>query len=390
VRTPKLGSKSAPRLSVDVLIVGSGITGALVAYELTKAGATVAITDSRRPATGSTPASTALLQYEIDTPLRTLTQRLGKKHADAAYLASLGALAELQTLGRELGNSIDLVSRRSLHLAVKPSDVRTFRGEVASRSKLGIPVSLLSRVQLRSRFGIDRPGAILSERALEVNPLKLTFQLLQAAKSRGAVVLPRNRVDLSSLVEKARPFQIALRSGTRVTAKHVVIAAGYETPEEFGEIAKLTELRSTFALATMPVRTNLWPEHVLLWDAGDPYFYARTTADRRILVGGEDEPYSTASARDARIVAKSRILMETLRQLFPKLKPRIAFRWAGTFAQTKDGLPYIGQHHQWPGVHFALGYGGNGITFSLIAARIIAASAAGRTHPSAKLFRFDR
>ncbi len=69
---------------------------------------------------------------------------------------------------------------------------------------------------------------------------------------------------------------------------------------------------------------------------------------------------------------------------------RPAYRWAGTFAQTQDGLPYIGEHPRWPGVWFALGYGGNGITFSVLAAKIITAAVSGTPHPAARLFRFDR
>lgn len=375
---------------MDVLIVGAGITGALVAHELTKAGATVAIADSRRAASGSTPASTALLQYEIDTPLVKLSSMLGRKHAEAAYRASFRALGEFRALNRELGQDIDLIPRRSLHLAVKQSDLRAFRAEAVARSRIGIPVQMLSRSSLREQFGLSRPGAILSQHALEVNPLKLTYRLLRSAQESGAIVLPRARLDLSSLVENVRPFRITLRSGARIAAKHIVVATGYETPEEFKEIANLTELRSTFALATTPVRSEPWPEAALLWDAGDPYFYARTTADGRVLIGGEDEPFTTAAARDKMIGSKSRTLLKNLRTLLPHVRCSAAFRWAGTFAQTKDGLPYIGQHRKWPGVHFALGYGGNGITFSLIAAKIISASICGKAHRSAKLFRFDR
>ncbi len=375
---------------MDALILGAGVTGALAAYQLTKAGASVAIVDSRRPASGSTPASTALLQYEIDTPLVKLSAMLGKKHAEAAYRESFRALADLQSLVHDLGDDVDLAARRSLHLAVKTSDYRGFGAEAKARCAIGIPAKTISRAELRSRFGLERPGAILSENAFEVNPLKLTYRLLRGARDRGAIVLRRTQIDLAALVEKARPFRLILRNGTRVTAEHIVIATGYETPKEFREISLLTELRSTFALATTPARSEPWAERALLWDAGDPYFYVRTTADGRILAGGEDEPFTTASARDALIATKSRRLMRKLRELLPDLNCSADFRWAGTFAQTKDGLPYIGEHEEWRGVHFALGYGGNGITFSLIAANIIAAAVAGRGHPAARLFRFSR
>ena len=389
-RRPRLRSSLSRRGRVDVLIVGAGVTGALVAYALAKAGARVAVVDNRAAGSGSTPASTALLQYEIDTPLVKLSAALGRAHAEAAYKASRGALDDIVRIDRELGGGIDLLPRRSLQLAVKPSDVRTLRAEVAARQRLSFPVSMLSRAALRSKFSLNRPGAILSEEALEVNPLKLTYRLLSAAKERGVCILPRTRLNLSTLATKTRPFRVELPDGGRVVADRVVMATGYETPEQFREIAVVTELRSTFALATEPLSREPWPERALLWDAGDPYFYARTTADLRVMIGGEDEPFTTAAARDAMLASKTRTLMKNLRDLVPRLRFQCAFCWAGTFASTKDGLPYIGEHHRFPGVSFALGYGGNGITFSVIAADIIAAAFGGSIHPAAKLFTFDR
>jgi glycine/D-amino acid oxidase-like deaminating enzyme len=64
--------------------------------------------------------------------------------------------------------------------------------------------------------------------------------------------------------------------------------------------------------------------------------------------------------------------------------------WAGTFAETADGLPYIGTVPEFPHGYFALGYGGNGITFSLVAARIIRDAFTGRPNADAGLFGFER
>ena len=385
-----LRSASLRERAVDVLIVGAGVTGALVAYELTKAGASVAVVDSRPIASGSTPASTALVQYEIDVPLAELGKRLGLAHARAAYREARLALDDIARVDDELGGGLDLAARPSLQLAAEPGDVRRMRAEVAQRRGLSMPVEWLSRRTLKSRFGFDAPGAILSHEGYEVNPLKLTYRAVGAARERGASVLPRTRLDLGCLVESRRPFRLRLSDGACIVAASVVIATGYETPEQFREIAHLTELRSTFALATQPLRVEPWPQRALLWEVGDPYFYARTTADGRVLVGGEDEPFTTATARDALIAAKSVVLSRKLRERIPTIAFRTAYRWTGTFAQTTDGLPYIGEHPKWPDVYFALGYGGNGITFSLIAAKIIAAAVQGKAHPAGRLFRFDR
>ena len=64
--------------------------------------------------------------------------------------------------------------------------------------------------------------------------------------------------------------------------------------------------------------------------------------------------------------------------------------WAGVFGETKDGLPYIGPHKQFPLGLFALGYGGNGITFSLVAAEIIRDNLRGHPNPDSSIFSFER
>lgn len=66
-------------LSTDIVIVGSGITGALMAHELCRAGIECCVIDKRSIATGSSAASTALLQYEIDVPLCRMAKSSGKK-----------------------------------------------------------------------------------------------------------------------------------------------------------------------------------------------------------------------------------------------------------------------------------------------------------------------
>ena len=66
------------------------------------------------------------------------------------------------------------------------------------------------------------------------------------------------------------------------------------------------------------------------------------------------------------------------------------YAWEGLFATTPDGLPYIGTHRHYPRHLFALGYGGNGMTFGFLAAQIIARHVRGRALPADALFRFNR
>ena len=87
---------------------------------------------------------------------------------------------------------------------------------------------------------------------------------------------------------------------------------------------------------------------------------------------------------------KAKNLERSFAKLFPGLSFKTDFKWAGTFASTKDGLPYIGSIPQRPHTYFALGFGGNGITFSVIAANIIKDLLSGKKNTDADIFSFDR
>jgi glycine/D-amino acid oxidase-like deaminating enzyme len=93
--------------------------------------------------------------------------------------------------------------------------------------------------------------------------------------------------------------------------------------------------------------------------------------DSRIVAGGEDVDFVDERERDRLLATKTKTLTRKVRKLFPHVKWKLDAAWTGTFGESKDGLPYIGTHGRFPGALFALGYGGNGITFAAIASRII-------------------
>lgn len=112
-------------------------------------------------------------------------------------------------------------------------------------------------------------------------------------------------------------------------------------------------------------------KRTLVWESARPYLYVRSTSDQCLLVGGEDDDIDIPVKRDLKVDAKSETLLKGARSLLPKLNIRNAFASAGSFAETKDGLPFFGSHEQHgPQVQFAMVYGGNGITYSFIGAEM--------------------
>ena len=128
----------------------------------------------------------------------------------------------------------------------------------------------------------------------------------------------------------------------------------------------------------------------MIWQAADPYLYARTTPDGRVLAGGEDEEFCGEAERDALLARKTATLQHKLKRLLPDIDTRVDFAWTGSFGTSATGLPSIGPVPRMPNCWAALGYGGNGTTFSRIAADLIAGALAGRPDADAGLYGFGR
>lgn len=371
----------------DVLIVGAGISGALIANALSAARMRVLMIDRREAAWGSTAASTALLQYEIDTELQELADMFGIDDAVLAYRACERAVRRLGMLTRSLRGT-EFRPMQSLYLASHRRHEKRLRDEGRLRRDHGFDVQTLEPQGIRERFGIDAPVALLTAIAAEVDPYRLAHALLARMKRRGVGI--HGRTELARFQPKRGGIRVQTSDGVAIACRHLIFAAGYESQAYLDQ--RVARNRSSYAFVSEPVEARLGAfRDTLAWESARPYLYMRTTRDQRMIVGGLDDDVDIASKRDASVGRKTEKLLRQMRALLPDLALVPAFSWAGTFAETKDGLPFFGPHPQHgPRVHFAMAYGGNGITYSVIGAEILLASLLGKKHPCAELFSFGR
>jgi len=371
----------------DIAIIGAGVTGALVADALTELGKDVVLIDRRDAGLGSTSASTALLQYEIDVELEPLIGLVGKKGAVRSYQLGIEAIAEVERLVAGLGDRCGFARRESTYLASTKRDLKRLEREATTRQAHGFDVEFWDRDRVRDTYGFPAHGAIRSRQAAEVDALRFTTCLLARAMIRGARLYARTQV----VDYETRADGVTLRTshGHRVVAGTIVFAQGYESPHSIRD--DLVALTSSFALATEPIESfGPWEDRCLVWESARPYTYMRTTPDGRILIGGVDLPFRNPALREFALPVQARKLEKHLQRMLPTVPTQVAFSWAGTFGQTKDGLPCIGSTPEFPHGIFALGYGGNGITFGVIAARIIRDLVSGIPNDDAAIFRLDR
>jgi glycine/D-amino acid oxidase-like deaminating enzyme len=326
-----------------------------------------------------------MLLWEIDRSLAQLTEIYGFERAARAYHASLHAVAGLKSLVHHLGTACELRDKQSLYLAAGDTSKELLR-EHQLRERARLPGDFLDHGMLLDAFGIARAGAIVSPDAADADPTQLAHGMLKVAVTRGARIFEAEATHFDSA---ARSVGIQLQNGRQIEARSVVLATGYVLPAIIH--SSIRTVSSSWAIATKTQPQNVWKGGALIWEDSKDYLYARSTSAGRIIIGGEDsDEVVEPDARDCLIPQKTRALTQKLAALWPVANTDIEFRWAGTFDTTSDGLPLIGPVPGAKGVFAAYGYGGNGITFSFLAAQLIGDLIAGSTSPLLTDFALDR
>ncbi|HWT59318.1 MAG TPA: FAD-dependent oxidoreductase, partial [Rhizobium sp.] len=272
------------------------------------------------------------------------------------------------------------------YLAANQEGARELLEERQLRRRAGLPGVYLEHPDLFTQFELDRDGAIYSPGSAEADPLLLTWALIDMSVRRGARLV---NASVTALHSEGEHVTAETDGGHFIEARHAVLATGYSMPGL--DMPKLHRTSSSWALATVPQDPdNFWRDRALIWEDSHPYLYMRTTEDNRIVAGGEDDGTADAEARDRKLPAKITAIREKIKRLWPRADTRVEHAWCGTFGETADGLPLIGPVPKMPHVFAAYGYGGNGITFSYLAAQMIGAMLAGMHRDWFEDFALDR
>ena len=215
-----------PSGHADVVIAGSGISGALVAEALQQAGFSVLVVDRRPPMTGSTPASTALLQFEIDTPLLELQRKIGKPDAARAWWRSAQAVQGLSDKIKDLNLDCDFEPRSTLYLPGNTLRTSDLKREADARRRIGLRSEFIDGARLKALSGISRPGAILSAGNGEADPVKLLSGLWRNFLRNGGRIA--GKVEVTGFEQSRSSVQLQTGDGRIIRAKNAVFCTGYE------------------------------------------------------------------------------------------------------------------------------------------------------------------
>ena len=386
-RRPAIEEKQLTRdVACDIVVVGAGISGALIAEQLSDAGFDVVIVDRRGPTDGSTAASTAMLQYEIDMPLHQMAERIGRDKAERIWRRSRQSVDALRERTERLGLDVDGATRGSIYLDGNILDAAGLAREAEARRRAGFEIELLKPAQVEDRYGIKGRHAIIGYGNYSADPRRLAAGYLNVAISCGARLYAP--VDICDVAPFEAGVTLRSKDGPAIRAKHLVVATGYEMMK--GVPRKGNRIISSWSIATRPQPRAIWPTAAMIWEAADPYLYIRTTPRGEIICGGEDEEISDAALRDAKLPDKTATLSRKLAALLPGVDATPAHSWAGSFGDSPVGTPTIGRIPGMANCYAAMGYGGNGITFSMMAAQMLRGLICGYGDPDADLVSFHR
>ena len=370
--------------NADIVIVGAGITGAFLAERMTALGKQVVLIDRREPQLGSTAASTAMLLWELDAPLLELEDRLGFEAARAIAWESYRAVASIGALVESRGIHCGFRPRPSVYLSGDKLDAVSMREEHKLRRAMDLPGEFADAGGLL-KMGLVGDAGLVSAGSAEADPISLARGLLDVARARGAIVLsPSTAVNYD---RTARGVEVATGEGAVVKAGALLLANGYEMPD-FVPATTHTVKTSWAVCGRAPSGAGV---DALVWEASDPYLYFRAGPEGRVIVGGEDQEMLDPAKREQLTGEKVASILERLAHRRPVLADlQVEQAWSGLFGETKDALPMIGAVPGYAGVFAAFGYGGNGITFSAIAASQLEAALRGDCIATAQHYAIDR
>lgn len=368
-------------VDADVVIVGSGFTGLATALFLAREhGIRATVLEANRSVWGCTSRNGGQGQNASGRLYRSQwIERWGKQTALALDAEIRSGFETFKALVAEF--PCDAQPGGHLYVAHRDKKMEFLRNEAqVMRQVFGYDTRMLSAQELRRDYVDEREahGALLEPDGVGVHPLKLAFGYLRAARALGVKVHPASPV---IACETRNGVHLLKTPNGTVRARAVGFATGGYTSNGMHASldSKIMPVLSN-SLVTRPLTERELQETnfrstVFITDTRTLRFYYRKLPDNRVQIGSR----SSITGADAPHPRHMKILVDGLHRKFPALKGiEIEHSWWGWVDVSHDMMPRVFQPDPKQSVFYALGYGGNGVSFSAHAGRRMAQRIAGR------------
>ena len=376
-------------ISCDVLVVGGGITGALTAYYLAKEGMNVVVVEKNIIGYGSTSATTAILEYSVDIDLYKLEKTLGSHNSKRIYQLCLETISDIENIDKELGKKSDFRKKDSMYFTNKLMQKSNMVKEYETRKKAGFDVNFIEQ---NGTININC-GILTKNAGADIDPYKFTSEIFEYLNTLENVKVFEN-TEVKNIKCNYDNVICSTNNKFKIKANKLIFASGFETLQYIK--TNIVSLYKTFCIITKPIpELNKLDTSFVMRDMCEPYHYIRFTKDNRIIFGGEDVKMSSKMADEKSLISVSKDkyakLNSSLHKLFHNIDNiEIEYSFNGTFANTLDTLPIIDEIEDMPNCFCNLGYGANGILFSVIGAKILKDAVKGLYTKDMKMFSIKR
>ncbi|MEI9425011.1 FAD-dependent oxidoreductase [Mesorhizobium sp. Cs1299R1N1] len=359
----------APRLEqdehCDVVVIGAGIAGVSVAYELALAGREVILVDRGPLLGGMTSRTTAHLAPICDDGLRELVDMRGEALARGYQESQQAAVDRIEQHVANLEVDCDLRRLDGFLFPAVWMDEKEAADECdreyAAAVQVGAAVERGKGVPLR---GHETAPILRYPGQATFHPLKYLRALLADFEKRGGKAFADSAV---VEIEEGDHVRLKCEGGATITASNAVFATNSPINTWVKIHSKMAPYR-TYAMA-FDIAKGILPD-ALYWDMDDPYYYIRLnpgpgTTDY-LIAGGRDHKSGETDDGDARFAA----LEAWTRALLPDLGRERA-RWSGQVLETIDYCGFIGRSPGTGNVFVATGDSGQGMTHGALAGLLI-------------------
>ena len=362
VKIPTGDDRPLPE-SVDVAVVGSGVTGLSAARVLAKRGVGVAVFEAETLGWGASSRNGGMVLTGMKLPVPTLISRYGREKVQRMYAASLDSIDCVEQIVREEQIDCDFLRCGHLEVACKQAHFDSYADSAALIAReFNHSLRIVPKSELRNEIGSDiYYGGLVDETSAGLNPARYVAGMVAAGQRAGAAMFDHTGVESVEPESSngGHRFRVRTSKGS-LLAREVLLASGAYTSNATPALRKKIIPIGSYIIATEvlaeDVACDLSPKNRMIYDSKHFLYYYRLTPDRRMLFGGRAAffPETENTVRQS-----AEILQRGMISVYPQLRDtKVEFVWGGTLDFSFDVMPHTGR---FDGMYYSVGYAGHGV-----------------------------